>query len=248
MIENDTVVGFDGARAQSPPVALVTGAASGIGAATCGALSAAGFAVVAADRNVIDRADVTWSVVLDVSDADAVKRAVDQVEREVGPIEALVTVAGIGGSLEIDDIDAPAWDRVNSVNLDGTFLCCQAVARRMVGRRQGTIVTIASELALLGSADFIHYCAGKGGVIGLTRALANRVADFGVSVTCVAPGLTETPMVGEPDEETAHYIDGLPIARMISAEEVADSIRFIVEHGGKWMSGRVLSPNAGAAM
>jgi len=225
--------------------AIVTGAASGIGAAVCATLRRAGWAVGGIDlRPVAD----TESVCADVSDEAAVAEAVSSLADQLGPVDALVTAAGYYEMVPFSEISAQAWQRMLAVLLGGTVNSIAAVLPGMIARGDGRIVTITSELGLGGGDGDAHYAAAKGAVIGLTKALAVELADAGVRVNSVAPGPTDTPLLApdSPWREPA-YLRTLPLRRLVRPEEVAQTVAHLVcdEH---FFCGEILSPNAGAVI
>jgi 2-hydroxycyclohexanecarboxyl-CoA dehydrogenase len=227
-------------------VAVVTGAASGLGAAVAAALRAGGRRVAGLDLR--PSPDVDLAVEVDVTDGAAVAAAVGRVERELGPVEALVTAAGIYEMAPVDDIDDARWERMLRVNLSGTAIVCAAVLPSMVERGRGAVVTISSDLGVGGSEGDVHYAASKGAIVGLTRALATEVDGTGVSVNTVAPGAADTPML-EADSpwRAAGFLDTLPVRRLVRPDEIAAAAVFLVDVGPA-VSGQVVSPNAGATI
>jgi NAD(P)-dependent dehydrogenase (short-subunit alcohol dehydrogenase family) len=227
-------------------VAVVTGAASGLGAAVATALRAAGRRVAGLDLRSSD--DVDLAVEVDVTDAGAVAAAVSRVEAELGPIEVLVTAAGIYEMAPVDEIDDARWERMLRVNLSGTANVCAAVVPGMVDRGRGAVVTISSDLGVGGSQGDAHYAASKGAIVGLTRALATEVDGSGVTVNSVAPGAADTPMLeAESPWRAAEFLDTLPVRRLVRPEEIAAAALFLVE-AGRAITGQVVSPNAGATI
>lgn len=228
------------------PVAAVTGAASGLGAAVAHALRHAGWAVAGLDLRPADGCDL--AVEVDVTDAAAVRAALDRVERDLGPLAALVTAAGVYEVLPAEEITDERWDRVLAINVGGTANACAAALPRLVARGAGTVVTISSDLGLGGSQGDAHYAATKGAVVGLTRALALEVAGTGVSVASVAPGAADTPMLAadSPWRATA-FLDTLPVRRLVTPEEIAAAVLLCLR-AGPAVSGQVLSPNSGATI
>ncbi|WP_211435137.1 SDR family NAD(P)-dependent oxidoreductase [Blastococcus sp. DSM 46786] len=229
-----------------PPVAVVTGAARGLGAAVAEALRANGRRVAGLDLRTCDGVD--FSVEVDVTDAAAVAGAVARVERELGPVDELVTAAGIYEMAPIEEIDDARWERMLGVNLSGTATVCAAVLPGMVARGRGGVVTISSDLGVGGSEGDAHYAASKGAIVGLTRALATEVAGSGVSVNSVAPGAADTPMLEESSPwRAAEFLGTLPVQRLVRPDEIAAAALFLLEVGTA-VSGQVVSPNAGATI
>jgi 2-hydroxycyclohexanecarboxyl-CoA dehydrogenase len=226
--------------------AVVTGAASGLGAAVAAALTASGRRVAGLDLRPSD--GVALSVEVDVTDAAAVASAVARVEAELGPVEALVTAAGIYEMAPIEEIDDARWERMLRVNLSGTANVVAAVLPGMVERRSGAVVTISSDLGVGGSQGDAHYAATKGAIAGLTRALATEVDGTGVTVNSVAPGAADTPMLDASSPwRAAEFLGTLPVRRLVRPDEIAAAALFLVEAGPS-ISGQVLSPNAGATI
>lgn len=231
---------------RAPGVAVVTGAASGLGAGIARALATAGHRVAGLDLR--PSPDAVLGLQVDVTDGPAVAAAVARVEDELGPVEALVTAAGIYEIVPVEEIDDARWARMLEVNLLGTASTCAAVAPRMVQRGRGAIVTVSSDLGVGGSEGDAHYAASKGAIVGLTRALATELADAGVSVNTVAPGAADTPMLDATSPWRAEaFLATLPVRRLVRPEEIAAAVLFLLE-AGPAMSGQVLSPNAGATI
>lgn len=230
-------------------VAIVTGAASGIGAAVCRTLKGAGWEVGGIDlRPVADGESVGESVCADVTDESAVAGAVSTLAERLGPVEALVTAAGYYEIVPFSEISGPAWQRMLAVLLGGTVNTVAAVLPGMIDRGAGCIVTITSELGLGGGDGDAHYAAAKGAVIGFTKSLAVELAPAGVRVNSVAPGPTDTPLLA-PDSpwRDPAYLQTLPLRRLVSPTEVAQTVAHLVcdEH---FFCGEILSPNAGAVI
>ncbi|QIN83129.1 SDR family oxidoreductase [Rubrobacter tropicus] len=225
--------------------AVVTGAASGIGASISARLSATGRRVAGLD---LQESDTDLSLVADVSDRGAVLNALGRVQDELGPVSVLVTVAGYYEMLPAQEITPEKWRRMLEVHLGGTCNACAAVLPGMLEAGGGTIITVSSELALGGGAEDAHYAAAKGAILGFTKSLAVEVADRGVRVNCVAPGPTDTPLL-EPTSpwRDKAFLETLPLRRLVRTDEVAEAVLFLVDEGG-FFCGQVLSPNAGAVI
>lgn len=229
----------------SARVAIVTGAASGLGSAIATRLDASGWAVAGVD---LRESATSLSLIVDVTDAAAMIAAVDHVVSRFGPVDALVTVAGIYEVLPIAQISDERWDRMLSVNIAGTVNAISAVLPGMTGRGSGSIVTISSDLGVGGSQGDTHYAATKGAIVGLSRSLALELADSGVVVNSVAPGAADTAMLDadSPWREPA-FLDTLPVARLVAPDEIAAAVLFLLE-AGTGFSGQLLSPNSGATI
>ncbi|HEY8858859.1 MAG TPA: SDR family NAD(P)-dependent oxidoreductase [Gaiellales bacterium] len=219
----------------SRPVALVTGAAGGIGGASADALAAAGMAVARTD------------LPLDVADAVAVAGLVAQTEADLGPIEVLVNCAGYVEEMPLAELTDPEWNRMLRVHLGGTWHTCRAVAPGMAARGRGAIVNTSSELALCGAELHAHYCAAKGAIIGLTKSLALELGGRGVRVNAVAPGATDTALLTDT-WRTPAYLASLPLGRLSTAAEIAATVAFLASDAAAYVTGQVVSPNSGAVI
>jgi NAD(P)-dependent dehydrogenase (short-subunit alcohol dehydrogenase family) len=226
-------------------VAVVTGAASGIGAACARALSADGWRVAGLDLNT---SATELSTTVDVTDRDAVAAAVDRAQAQWGSIDLLVTAAGYDERIPVGEISKDSWDRMLAVLLGGTVNACAAVLPHMRRQGSGSVVAISSELGLAGSEDNVHYATAKGAVIGFVKALALECAGDGITVNSVAPGPTDTPLLedGSPWREP-DYLATLPLRRLVHPDEIAATVAFLAEEGS-FFCGEVLSPNAGAVI
>jgi NAD(P)-dependent dehydrogenase (short-subunit alcohol dehydrogenase family) len=226
-------------------VALITGAASGIGAAITSLLSKHRWKVAGLD---LRGSEADLSLTSDVTDPAAVSTAVDRATRELGPLSLLVTVAGYYEMLPVSEIGIERWRRMLAVHLGGTRNACVAALPGMLERKSGRIITISSELALAGGDGDAHYVAAKGALIGFTKSLAAEVAGCGVRVNSVAPGPTDTPLL-EPNSpwRDPAFLETLPLRRLVRPEEVAETVLFLAEEGD-YFCGQVISPNAGAVI
>ena len=243
-------------------VALVTGAAQGIGKASALALAEAGAHVVVAD---IDRqgAEATADAIMsmqrkslavqaDVGDLQQIDRMVRTAIEQFGQIDILLNNAGVTRRADIMDITEADWDRIHRVNAKGVFFCLQRVAQEMITRRSGRIINIAS-IAGKGyaGASNVAYAASKGAVISMVKGLSTELAHAGISVNCVAPGWVETDMSAPAlqDPKTRDRIfAAIPLGRVAKPEELAAPILFLcTEHAG-FMTGSIVSVNGGAVL
>lgn len=234
-------------------VALVTGAAQGIGRAVARKLAAEGARVVCADLNgegaeqtAAELPDAT-GVVVDVSDADAVSRVVEETLRRYGRIDALAHVAAIVPFTPWDDVDLDEWRRITATNLDGTYIVNRALYRPMREAGYGRIVNVASNVVLAGTPNLAHYVASKGGVVAFTRALAREVGAYGITVNAVAPGLTASEgVLASPHKEAFDFVQSLQcIPRRGVPEDIAPAVAFLCSEEAGWITGQLLVADGG---
>lgn len=245
-------------------VAVVTGAASGMGRAIAGHLAARGARVALLDRDgpaILRAAEELGEtgarvvgVEADVTERAAVDAALDKARAELGPIAIVITAAGLDAFERFADITAASWERLLAVNLTGTFHCLQAAVPDMLAAGWGRMVTVASSSAQSGAPRMAHYVASKAGVIGLTRALALEYARKGITVNCVSPGMIDTPMLRRASaggdigalEKTASQ--AVPVGRAGTPEEIAATCGFLCSDEAAFITGQVVAVNGGMVL
>ena len=239
------------------PVALITGASRGIGAACAKAFARAGYSVVILYRSRSDLAEALCSelraegqdamcIQADVADRRQVFSAVDEVLRRYHRIDVLVNNAAIAQQKLFTDITEEEWDRMFDVNVKGAFHCTQAVLPRMISDRHGAIVNISSMWGQVGASCEVHYSASKAALIGFTKALAQEVGPSQVRVNCIAPGVIRTDMNAHLDKETMSSLcDETPLMRIGEADEVARAALWLCSEGASFITGQVLGVNGG---
>jgi 3-oxoacyl-[acyl-carrier protein] reductase len=246
-------------------VAIVTGGASGIGAATARLLASEGAAVAVADVNATgldtmrtEFASKGWrffGLETDVADIAAVDRLVAGTTRALGPVDFIVNDAGIspkheGRKLDVWNMSVDEWDRVMAVNIRGAFLCCRRALPEMIARQRGAIVNVSSMAAKNGSMiTGSHYVSSKAALVGFTKILAREVAGHGIRVNAVAPGRIDTPMIGDvPPAANEEYKRMIPLRRIGRPDEVADGIAYLLSDASSYITGVTLDINGGLGM
>jgi NAD(P)-dependent dehydrogenase (short-subunit alcohol dehydrogenase family) len=228
-------------------VALVTGGASGIGAATADRLAAGGAKVAVFD---LDPAGADVAIQGDVSRSADLDAAVDRVVSELGGLDVLVCCAGVGGrSLPTVDVDDEEWRRVFSVNSDGVFFANRAAIRAMLPRGYGRIVNVASIAGKEGNPPAAAYSASKAAVITMTKSIGKDVAGTGILVNCIAPAVIETPILGGLSKEHLDYmVSRIPLGRVGRPEEVAALICFLASEELSFATGACFDISGGRAV
>jgi NAD(P)-dependent dehydrogenase (short-subunit alcohol dehydrogenase family) len=243
-------------------VALITGAGRGIGAACARVMSRRGADVVinychsaqeaedvANDVRSLGRR--AFVVQADVSKPDQVQAMVNQALAEFGRIDILVNNAGRHNHIPIDEMALEQWYEIIDTNLTSQMLCIKAVIAGMKERGWGRIVNLAAEAALRasGSGD-VSYSASKAGVLGVTRAIFQPLAKYGITVNAVAPGPTDTDMVqlGIPPDRVRGYVSRTPVGRLGRPEEIAELVSFLSSERASYITGQVISINGGLSV
>ena len=242
-------------------VAVVTGAAQGIGRAIAQLLGRRAAKIVVNDISeqqaattaavIRKQGGTAIEVIADLTNAADVERMISVVVRKFSTIHILVNNAGVLRPTRLPHISEAEWDLVLSSNLKGTFLCSQAVLPYFVEQRWGRIVNVSStagkSVSTLGG---VHYTAAKAGVLGLTRAFAKEMARYNIRVNAVCPGLVNTEMVRNnvSSEQLQSFVAGFPISRMCEPEEVAELVSFLLSDGSNYITGASFDINGGDLM
>ena len=241
-------------------VAVVTGGASGIGLGVARRFAADGYRLAIVDlvgaaaetaaEELRGDGATAIAVEVDVADRASVRTGFDRIRAQLGPVQILVTSAGIEQFISVTDITADAWDRMIGVNLTGTFTCIQAVLADMIAAGWGRIVTISSSSAQSGAPNMAHYAASKGGVISLTKTLAVELARSGITVNTIPPSLVDTPMAR--NAEAAGDFPGVdvvgpmvPLGRAGTPADIAAACSFLCSDDGSYITGQVIGVNGG---
>ncbi len=240
-------------------IAIVTGAANGMGEATAKKLAAYGATIIANDVNSIDRlveeVNTSKGKIIghraDVSDYLQVEEMVEKAVSNFGKVDILVNNAGILRRNSIENIDNAEWDLVMNVNVKGVFNCCKAVLPYMKMQKHGKIVNVSSSAGRstseLGGA---HYTASKAAVLGFTRHLAREAAPYNINVNSICPGLIDTPMVRKTvsKEEMKKWINSIPMNRLGSADEEAELVLFLVSEASTYINGATIDLNGASLL
>jgi len=237
-------------------VALVTGAARGLGQAIAVKLAEAGADIALCDLNAEWLEETAEKVKalgrraecygMNVADGESVAVGIKAIEKDFGKIDILVNNAGITKDGLIVRMSEDDWDAVLNVNLKGTFLCTKAAMRGMMKQRSGTIVNIASVIGLMGNAGQANYAASKGGVISFSKTVAKELASRNVRCNAIAPGFIRTAMTDALDEEVQCKMKELiPLSRFGEPEDVANVVLFLASDASAYVTGQVISTCGG---
>jgi 2-hydroxycyclohexanecarboxyl-CoA dehydrogenase len=228
--------------------AVVTGGASGIGAAVARRLGADGYNVAILDLNP---AAEGFGQVADVTDRAQIDAALAAIREKFGPVTILVNAAGLDGFKRFHDITFERWQRVIGVNLNSVFHCTQAVLPDMMEAGWGRIVNISSSSAQSGQPFMTHYVAAKSAVNGLTKALALEYGPYGITVNAIPPGFIDTPMLRKSESRqllggtVEDHIQRTPVRRVGKPEDIAAAAAFLISEEAGYITGQILGVNGG---
>jgi 3-oxoacyl-[acyl-carrier protein] reductase len=240
-------------------VAIVTGAASGIGRGIAEAFAEEGATVAIADKNEQGAQTVAdgiagcggraIAVQVDVTDEAFVGAMVERVLADLGRIDILVNNAGIDTISTVVEMPLAMWQQMMDVNLTSVFLCTRAVLPTMIAQRWGRIINLGSQLGLEGTDRMVHYCAAKAGVHGFTKALAYELAPHNINVNAIAPGPIETPLLDSiPEDWLEKKKASIPLGRFGRVEEVTPTAVLLASDGGSYYTGATLNVSGGDVM
>lgn len=235
--------------------ALVTGAAQGIGKAIATRLAADGATVVVSDMNAAGAeaaakviGNGATAIAADISDPDAVASMFKEIEARTGGVDILVNNASIVPFVAWDDVDLAHWRKIIDVNLTGTFIVTRAATDQMrAKKKQGRVISIASNTFFAGTPNMAAYVAAKGGVIGFTRALATELGQYGITANAVTPGLIESDGVKvSPHNGAFEFVEMLQAVKgKGQPEHIADVVSFLASDDARWMTGQTVNVDAG---
>lgn len=236
---------------------LITGASRGIGKETAIVLAENGYNVVINYHNSKDSAlslvDKITSlggnciaIKADISDPSQVENMFFEAKRKYGKIDILINNAGIAKQNLFTDVSYSEWRNMFNVNMDGVFHCCQNALPDMIRSHEGKIINISSIWGIVGASCEVAYSSTKAAIIGFTKALAKEVGPSGIQVNCVAPGVIDTDMNSNLDEFSLSQLkDETPLCRLGKAEDIANTILFLVSSKSDFITGQIISPNGG---
>lgn len=241
-------------------VALITGSARGIGKAIAETLSEAGADVIisdvmkdAAEATAAELKDKyknkTFASAFDVSKFDAVEKSIQHIVESFGKIDILINNAGVTRDTLMMRMSPEDWDFVLNINLKGTFNCTKVVSSYMMKEKYGRIVNVASIIGLIGNPGQANYSASKGGVIALTKTTAKEFASRNITCNAIAPGFIETEMTHKlPEKVREEYLKAIPMKKMGTPEDVANSVLFLVSDLANYITGQTIVIDGGMVM
>ena len=245
-------------------VAIITGAASGIGKGIAEKFAREGAKVAIADIN-LETAEKTareigpsaMAVKVDVGDKACVEAMADKVEEKLGPLDIFVNNAGVSYVAPFLDCSEQLWDKTMLINLKGAFHGCQAAVKRMLPRKKGVILNMSSQSGKAGNSQYAAYCASKFGVVGLTQSLAVEFAAEGIRVNAICPGVVFTPLWDamiedyakkrnmEPEQVKPYLESKVPLGRLCTPEDVANTAAFLASDQASFITGQSINVSGG---
>ncbi len=244
--------------------AVVTGAGSGMGRATAEALARRGLSVALLDRDgeavenvarlIASSGAQAKAYKVDVSSSAQVNKAFAKIAKELGPVGYLANIAGIDQAAPCEEITDRDWQKMFSVAVNGCFYCCRAALPGMMQSGYGSIVNMSSLHAMRGQANRVHYAGSKAAIIGMTKSLAREKAALGIRVNAVAPGPIDTPLwrgnrsVKTLKGDIAERVKVIPMGRLGTAEEIAETFVFLLSDMASYITGHVLTADGGESM
>jgi len=234
-------------------VAIVTGSARGIGLALAEEFIAQGAKVALWDvlgdeleQLAKELGDSSFAQKVDITKAEQVKTAINEVSDKFGGVHILVNNAGITRDNLLIRMKDEEWDQVLTVNLKGTFICCREIARPLSKNRWGRIINISSVVGIIGNPGQVNYASSKAGIIGLSMTLAKELSSRGITVNVIAPGFIDTPMTTDlPEEVKEAYLRRIPLGRMGKPEEIAKLAVFLASSQADYITGQVIAIDGG---
>ncbi len=228
---------------------MVTGGNRGIGLATAREFAARGHRVAVTYRTEPPKDDGLFAVRCDVTSGEDVEAAFSAVEGELGPVEVLVSNAGITADQLLLSMKEDAWTSVIDANLSGSYRVARRATSKMIRARWGRMVFVSSVVGLLGSPGQTNYAASKAGLVGFARSLAREIGGRGVTCNVVAPGFVTTDMTAAlPESRQQEILEQVPLKRMATAEEVAATIAFLASDEAGYITGAVIPVDGGLGM